>query len=134
MCSQTHIKRKDKISFSFHWEKWALSLCIDFWTLSSSTWWFYNCHCCCSFIVVVFKETTSVPYFTIDYLWFHLDFSTNKWEKYIFSKNVVTFIVNVSLQLWRQTNNKKKALNKTHCDNKDKCHSWCWIKIGRKSL
>ena len=38
-------------------------------------------------------------------------------------------IDNVSLQLWRHINNKKRALNKMPCGKKENCSSWCPIRV-----
>ena len=35
----------------------------------------------------------------------------------------------VSLKLWCQTKNEKRAPNKIPCDNNENCHSWCQIRI-----
>ena len=43
-------------------------------------------------------------------------------------------IVNVSLQLMRETNNQKRALDRMPSDNRGKCHSSCQIWICRRSL
>ena len=43
--------------------------------------------------------------------------------------SIGTIIVSVSLQLWRQTNATKRALDKMPCDNKENCQSWRQIII-----
>ena len=43
-------------------------------------------------------------------------------------------LLNVLLQLWRQTNNKKSALNKMPYVHIENCHSWRRMRICRRSL
>ena len=47
------------------------------------------------------------------------DMNTGLWS---YSDPLCTSLVNVPLQLWRKTSNKKRALNKMPCDNKGNCH------------
>ena len=42
------------------------------------------------------------------------------------------FIVTVSIQLWCQTDIKKRALKKKPCDHKDYCRSWWQTSISRR--
>ena len=55
--------------------------------------------------------------------------------KFIFAIPVpCVVIVNVSLQLWYQMNNKKRPLKKMLCDTKENCQPWCQIIICRRRL
>ena len=43
-------------------------------------------------------------------------------------------IVNVSKQLWHQTNYKESAIDKMPCDNKETCHFWRQLRMWEKHL